>query len=518
MPQDVFKILKDLEYKAAGVDPKTQKIQEGHFVSFRNIGLPIREEDYRNPWTPAGAEMKKIISDAKAASTPPGAGATPDGTGVVTPPGDIAALQAAGIGESIMNFASTFYLTDDKLSLSNNYDPQNTAGKVHEAYYAIINGAHAIPPKTQVNDSIRKALEESQAKLVDKDGFPTPLYSAYNTYHDAYYDKVKSLNRNYGDAMSDPVALHQWPIVGKVYQDDVNKAWNEWISFGHKLEVETAMNLLAAQGQDPAVLLINRAKQKWENSLVHLDKIDDVPYTFMSPRNWYSADADGWMTYSQQDFHSEVHISNSSSSFGASAGFSVGFWSAGASVSGSHSDQLSQMKTSGLEVTFSYAVADIIRPWLDTNLLNLSNWFLVGDYKKNTISDGTFGQQFKSTTNLSTFLPSVVTSVILVKDLKIKWNEMSTNSHTVDDTIKGGGSVGFGPFRVGGSYEHSSHKYDFSHNYVGGYLQVKGVQLLGYISSILPASPRLDSAPYMQNVNANGKPKTAVKIAVAQPQ
>jgi hypothetical protein len=39
---DVYKILKDLEMKAVGVDPESQAMPEGYFASFRNVGLPIR--------------------------------------------------------------------------------------------------------------------------------------------------------------------------------------------------------------------------------------------------------------------------------------------------------------------------------------------------------------------------------------------------------------------------------------------------------------------------------------------
>jgi phosphoglycerate dehydrogenase-like enzyme len=35
MGQDVFKILKDLEMKIIGLDPKINKMQEGFFCSFR---------------------------------------------------------------------------------------------------------------------------------------------------------------------------------------------------------------------------------------------------------------------------------------------------------------------------------------------------------------------------------------------------------------------------------------------------------------------------------------------------
>src|SRR4051812_18562387 len=116
MAQDVFKILKDLEYKSVGLNPQTQKMQEGYFVSFRNIGLPIPEEDFSNPFTPMGAELKQILADTKAAGTPPDKGSTPDATGTVTPPASVDPNQliTAGISHSMLSYVNTFYLTNEK--------------------------------------------------------------------------------------------------------------------------------------------------------------------------------------------------------------------------------------------------------------------------------------------------------------------------------------------------------------------------------------------------------------------
>jgi hypothetical protein len=34
-------------------------MQEGYFVAFRNVGLPIRTEDYDNPHSPIGVNLNK---------------------------------------------------------------------------------------------------------------------------------------------------------------------------------------------------------------------------------------------------------------------------------------------------------------------------------------------------------------------------------------------------------------------------------------------------------------------------
>jgi len=45
---DLHKILKDLEAKAIGLEPGKEELQKGYYVSFRNIGLPIRSRDYED--------------------------------------------------------------------------------------------------------------------------------------------------------------------------------------------------------------------------------------------------------------------------------------------------------------------------------------------------------------------------------------------------------------------------------------------------------------------------------------
>jgi hypothetical protein len=36
-------------------------MQEGYFVSFRTVGLPIHGDDFTNPWTPLGGNLEKDL-------------------------------------------------------------------------------------------------------------------------------------------------------------------------------------------------------------------------------------------------------------------------------------------------------------------------------------------------------------------------------------------------------------------------------------------------------------------------
>jgi hypothetical protein len=179
---------------------------------------------------------------------------------------DVNQLLTAGIAQSIMNYVNTYWLTNDKLRMSNTYSVMTDASHVDDAWFddawfAVISGANAVTSNVELNDAMKKSVADAQAKIMDKDGNPTAHYSAYSQYRDNYNDKVKALNKAYAGAMSDPMKFQRWQIDGKLYQDDVNDALDKWAGFGFRQEIEPAMNLLASQGMDPALALIARAKK-----------------------------------------------------------------------------------------------------------------------------------------------------------------------------------------------------------------------------------------------------------------
>src|SRR5262245_20852087 len=112
MPEDVFKILKDLELKIVGLDEQTKKMQEGYFTSFRTVGLPIHKDDFDNPFTPLGGNLDKDIpkSDPKDPKDAPKTASSQM---------DEDKIFAAHIAKSQQNYLNTFLLTDDKLQMNN---------------------------------------------------------------------------------------------------------------------------------------------------------------------------------------------------------------------------------------------------------------------------------------------------------------------------------------------------------------------------------------------------------------
>jgi hypothetical protein len=486
---DVFKILKDLELKCVGLDPQTKKMQEGYFIAFRSVGLPIHKEDFDNPYAPGGVNLEKDIPKTDPSDP---ANAPKTGSGQM----DENKIFAANIAKSQQSYLNTFLLTDNQLRMNSEYAVMPSANKVSDAWWAIITGANGIPTESVPNPDLQKALDDARAKLMDTDGNTTPHYQAYLQFQDAYNSKVRAWHKAYAAAFTDPMKLQNWPIDGVSYQDDADGAMDRWVGLGFKEEIENALATLAAQGTDPAIALIGRAKKRFINSLNEFQSVGEIPYTIMLPNSWYDPDNDdGWNDYTSADAHSESHYQASSTSYGGGGGFSVGFWSASASFN--HADQRSSLdiQANDLEIAFKYCAVDIVRPWAVTSLLNLKNWFLMGDYKKGSISDGTMGQELRL--NDPTFLPSIVTSLVLIKDLSLKWSNWKADWDSHAETTSASVSVGYGPFSVNGSYSHHDEQRNFTADTSGESLMVPGIQLIGYVSMISPLSPGVASSQFL---------------------
>lgn len=88
--------------------------------------------------------------------------------------------------------------------------------------------------------------EDARAKLTDKNGNPTPKYSAYLRYEAEYRNKADAWHKAYAEALTDPLKLSTWPIEGVDYRDAADDAMERWMALGFKAEIESAMTIVAA--------------------------------------------------------------------------------------------------------------------------------------------------------------------------------------------------------------------------------------------------------------------------------
>ncbi|MEV6490235.1 hypothetical protein AB0M20_16665, partial [Actinoplanes sp. NPDC051633] len=123
--------------------------------------------------------------------------------------------------------------------------------------------------------------------------------------------------------------------------------------------------------------------------------------------------------------------------------------------------------------------------------------FLFGDYPAHCISTGKMGQELPAA-GQEVFLPSMVTSLILTKDVSIKWDNWQTDWEQQTSGTAAGASIGWGPFSLKGKGEHRKDEYDWDTDNTGEWLRCPGIQWVGTVSEILPACPAHASSEFMQ--------------------
>jgi len=267
-----------------------------------------------------------------------------------------------------------------------------------------------------------------------------------------------------------------------------------------------------------------------------------MPYSYIEPTRWYDLEDDdeGWqrltITSDQYNSHSasqdETNFKNhweshsSSDSGGGAVGFAfvfvaadggTGFSSSSASSSGSSSSSY-QFHNDGknLTIELEYGMCTIHRPWLLGDLFYMKNWYSVNNLK-NSISDGSIDNQADSD---KTQMPMIPSQFLVIRNVKISatdWgqdgqtfqamhSEYRSEGQSESDYVSAGGGISLGFITIGGHGSHSSSdasddssgstshsgSADYGWRFINNTLEVRGAQIIAWLSEIVPACAPLD--------------------------
>lgn len=508
------------------------------------LGQMVDPGDYANPWSPMGGST--LQDTVKAADSAPAGNPAPAGTGSTQPTPDPKfrrAMQAAFRTSQLVD-------TMLKVTKDGSYRQYPTSRHVSFTYENIVNGMQPtpmppIPPDIQKQiDDARKVLYE-----LDEDGNIIGKSKLYKNYikNSQAYAKAKS---DYADAqaaaLADPVKADTWPQNSVFYQQIVDQAWDSFKTEGAE-KIERALDIIESVGvslQDRMIAKARKIYDAWNLGLAGVPEA--IPYSYVEPTHWYDPEDDdeGWQklvidskeyhhhadsqTSSDSSSHSESH--SSSSGGGGSVGFNFGFFGVDASAEGgSSSTSGSATSTSSgssqsafkndakdLHIELEYGLCTIHRPWLVTDLFYMKNWYLVNN-AKNAISDGTIEGQADKDDQL---LPMLPVQFLVIRNLKISTKKWGNDGQTIasiystahndsssdSDYVSAGGGFSFGFIRVGGHGAHSSSdsqsnsssssssnwSSDYGWKFDGETLEIKGAQIIAWLSEILPACAPLD--------------------------
>jgi hypothetical protein len=376
----------------------------------------------------------------------------------------------------------------------NVWNPENTLSQAYRHILKFSQVANFEPDEEtkQKIERLRGLLQEKKIKknlITDEDEEvleETPLVKKYNEKLQSYLNEALEYNTHRVNALAakDPAAVHYWSINASILRSKVMAAKNDWITNGFKEEYDQIAAFIAqVEGRSMLTLKQQYIDDMEKARLTGPASGSDFYYSSFLPGSFAESD-NGWTKFSfdKSDFSSNYKFHSESKKASARAGF-FGF---GARASASHEKQnvSSKIDTSSFKLEFKICQVPIVRPWFNTNFLTSKYWRFDEnnpEFKNNMVSNG------ESPPN--GMIPAYTTTAIFVKDLNLKFSK--SNSEFIDEieNTSVGGSAGWGPFRVGGSYTNNNKETSLDIHKEGQGIEIQGMQLIGFKCHILPKSP-----------------------------
>ncbi len=423
-------------------------------------------------------------------------------------PADVIDVSQYANAWSPQNPTGTMYAVEnfsrlvDKVPLVNvGYSP---SGQLVSQIYDLVTNATVIPPdpdpvlKKKYEDALKFLTKEGVKTEYDDEGKPvevwdvnpSPVYGNYKKKMTAYIKAAANLIANYIKYdMSVPKDQREWALLGPTFQDPVDTAYNDLIA-AQKTKVEDNLAILSQSSENQVGNVFASAKMNFNKPGIKLSSTfspgEYFRASYGSPGNWFSASAaQEWPEVTVESSRYTREESSDFTSYGGSAGIGWGFWSIGAGFNRQESHQHMSRETSDVKVNFKFTKVEIFRPWLNFLLFNIGGWKLGEAYPRHGLSNGTKNQPKEAP------FPLLPTAFIAATDVNIEASWGKEDLDLIETKLQAGAEFGWGPFKIGGSYNTSSTRKKYSSDFDGTTIHGEGIQIIGWINTVVPACPPL---------------------------
>ena len=390
-----------------------------------------------------------------------------------------------GSTDATQNFAD---LVDDIPNFSAVHTPSGR--RVSELYQQLLRAT--VTADATSDPTKRKAYTDAWAflhqTLKDEDTgkdkqFDSDVAKDYDTNQAAWRTAQTAFVQAYMAAMATPETKRTWPMLAPALAGPVHQAYQTWRT-GKADQVEGARATLMTSGTDQVKRAFADAQEVFDSYVIGTQGATAVATTRRSsalPSNWFSVQ-EKWPNYHWQYANSATNSSSDFTRYGGSAGFSLGLWSVGASAGHSSEQFHSDASAEKVQISYDWALVNIKRGWLSSYLFGLPHWHTDVAGKGGWSSGGRQGQENAQ----FALLPM---AFLAVKNLVVQADFSNSELNRAKSTVDAGGSVGFGPFSVGGNYAHS-HAEEHAKGSIGNAgFTMAPIQIIGWINQIMPTCP-----------------------------
>ena len=392
-----------------------------------------------------------------------------------------------------LNAAETFSRMVDVVPLvQGDYAPSAT--RLSQVYASVVQGANS---NVKTNPDQQKIYNQAYGylntttKIEEFDGSettqtgPSRIFNTYLANRDAYANALSGYRLAYsGYNLSDPKQQREWQARSPALQAALDRTWNLWRGEG-ATQVERALAALDTTINSAVRNVLEEARQTMAQAALTSNLGDGTKWylSYALPSDWSGpGGAENLTAITLESSNLQTESSSRFDSYSAGASWSAGLWSVGGELAGSFGSSSYHMSADKLKLSAKLGLVRIYRPWLNELIFRMNGWF-VDNFNQNGISNG----QLKG--NEHSALPLIPTAFVIGRNIAIEADFTTEDKTHVEKAISGSASVGWGPFRVSGNYSHSSSKDTFKSTFDGGTLQIPGIQVLGWVSEIVPASP-----------------------------
>ena len=360
---------------------------------------------------------------------------------------------------------------------------------VAATYKAIVDNANA----DNTEDSKQRAIyDKAFAFLNAKSSIantetpgPSPIALAYETNQSAYVTAFGNYRTEYLNYdLADPKDQRKWQAKAPSLQLAIDQAYKKWVREG-KDDVEKNQNVLRTTINNAISAAITQAQEAMSDQHWLAAQTEEgakwLP-SYVMPTNWYDPGCKGSKLSLSSNFLATKTSDQASEYSSSSTGL---FWTSRSSAQGKTTVNTTSMQSSEFELSAELITVRIRRPWLNSIVFSMTDWWARG-YPKDRISNG------KLKGNESSVLPLIPTAFIVAKDvtIKSKFTSQDTSNFKSEDSSQEGWGWGWGPFSGGGRYRKGRSEADsFNSSYADGALKLPGLQLIAWVSTITPACP-----------------------------
>lgn len=330
-----------------------------------------------------------------------------------------------------------------------------------------------------------KDLITDEEKEVTVDG---PMIQLYNEKMQAYIAAALVYNSKRVAAQSatgvdGKAAVLDFANNAVLYRMQVKAAMDAWVSGGYKNEVDQINAYINQVTQRDMMLWKQRLLENYEGAKVSgLGPGQEFLYTVLIPGNF--ANASGWtgFSFSHEKVATTSHFESNSWSVGG--GVNWGFWSASANVSSQSQKFNSDFSLSSFKMSFDLAQVVISRPWFYPEFFMNRGWTLrkgEGWMYDDMPSNG----QKPPRGNFIAY-PTVA---LFAKNIVIDSLDFASAYEEYSKSLSVNASVGWGPFRLNGSYSHAEAGRSYNSEKTTSGLKVPGMQIIGFQNYVIGKAP-----------------------------